>query len=103
MAESELSICVTLFSNLLFLFPLFFIIDGACGADAEVRAWMDSVANSAVIDDQNHYLNQNGYTNIGNRTNTDQHQQHITRSKRASNNYNNFRLPSEAQGRISYR
>lgn len=27
-----------------------FFTDGACGADAKVRAWMDSVANSAVDD-----------------------------------------------------
>ncbi|KAI2811698.1 Disintegrin and metalloproteinase domain-containing protein 10 [Blomia tropicalis] len=71
-------------------FSLFFFrLDGACGADPEVRAWMDQIANSAVVDEPDNNDKPNNRTQLN-------------RTKRSSNFYHNYRIPSEAQGRISY-
>lgn len=82
----------------------FRIDGGGCGADEKVRQWMDSVANSAVIDEADEMHNDNSSTNDPNRP--------ILRSRRAASifnnignnrnyDYGNYRGLFEAQGRIS--
>nr|XP_027206139.1 disintegrin and metalloproteinase domain-containing protein 10-like [Dermatophagoides pteronyssinus] len=80
-------------------------IDGGCGANEEVREWMNSIANSAVSEDEDEIINNNSSS-----TSTNDPNRPVLRSKRASINnissnkhydYGNYRRLFEAQGRIS--
>ncbi len=105
----------------LFSFFFFLNLDGACGADAEVRAWMDRVAHSAVADEEPAKAEVKTETSSSNRAKSsssagDDHSSSTStpsffhsevkhnRSRRAANYYHNYRIPNyEAAGRISYR
>ncbi|KAF7489834.1 Disintegrin and metalloproteinase domain-containing protein 10 [Sarcoptes scabiei] len=105
--------------------------DGVCGANPQIRKWMDSIANSAVDDgdkdDNPHHSKDNDLIVREKLFHDDLDHHHSTfelntiedsidnrmndsfklRSKRASNNVNNnygynYRRLFEAQGRISY-
>lgn len=112
-------------------FVVSFIQDGVCGANPQIRKWMDSIANSAVDDgdkdDNPHHSKDNDLIVREKLFHDDLDHHHSTfelntiedsidnrmndsfklRSKRASNNVNNnygynYRRLFEAQGRISY-
>lgn len=100
-----------------FLLPL----DGACGADAKVRAWMDQVAHSAVAEERpakEAEAAQSEASSSSSRAKSSSSGGHSpsssprffhseaehNRSRRAANYYHNYRIPNyEAAGRISYR
>lgn len=106
---------LSFFSNKTLLFH--FILDGACGADAKVRAWMDQVAHSAVAKEpaeaEAGLATGETSSSAKSMSSTDgissgspflHSEAEHNRSRRAANYYHNYRMPNyEAAGRISYR